>query len=56
MNGQSSKRLKLLFNPKEGDATSKKAYRLAKKQYNSMNREDREKFIKNLETIHNSKQ
>jgi hypothetical protein len=54
--GKACKRLKTLFNPKEGDETSKKAYRLAKKQYKSFNEDEKESFIKNLEIIHNSKQ
>ncbi len=56
MRGKACKRLKTLFNPKEGDETSKKAYRLAKKQYKSFNEDEKKSFIKNLEIIHNSKQ
>lgn len=54
MNGKTAKALRKLFNPKEGDEVSKKAYRVAKRNYQKLNQEQRQEFIKNLETVQNS--
>ena len=54
MNQKSVKKLRKLFNPEEGDETSKKAYRVAKKHYRKLSAEEKAKFIQNLEIIENS--
>jgi len=54
MNGKVSKALRSLFNPEEGNEVSKKAYRIAKKNYKQLNQQDKKNFIKNLETVQNS--
>ena len=54
MNGRSCKLLRKLFNPAEGDAISKKSYRVAKKHFQKLDDKEKVEFIKNLETIHNS--
>lgn len=56
MRGKVCKILKTLFNPKEGDETSRKAYRIAKKQYKNMNEDEKKSFILNLQKIQNSQQ
>lgn len=56
MRGKACKILKTLFNPKEGDETSRKAYRIAKKQYKNMSEDEKKSFVQNLQKIHNSKQ
>lgn len=55
MNGKAAKKLKQLFNPKEGDEISKKSYRVAKKHYNKLNKEEKQKFLSNLNQVQNSK-
>ena len=55
MNQKSCKKLRQIFNPQEGDAISKKSYRIAKKHYRRLSPEEKSQFIKNLETIQNSK-
>jgi len=54
MNGKVSKALRSLFNPREGNEISKKAYRIAKKNYKQLNQQEKKDFIKNLETVQNS--
>tara|TARA_B000000557_G_scaffold257453_1_gene250776 strand:- start:3503 stop:3667 length:165 start_codon:yes stop_codon:yes gene_type:complete len=53
MNKQAVKRLKLIFNPKEGGEASRRAYRLAKKKYTRLPSSEKANFIKHLELIHN---
>jgi len=53
MNKKAVKRLKLIFNPQEGDEVSNRSFRLAKKKYTRMSSEEKKEFIKHLELIHN---
>jgi len=53
MNKRIVKKLKLIFNPKEGGEVSRRAYRLAKKKYTRLSSTEKENFIKHLELIHN---
>lgn len=54
MNGQAAKKLRQLFNPKEGDEISKKAYKKAKKHFKQLTDQDKSEFIKNLEKVQQS--
>jgi|TARA_A200000159_G_C7334329_1_gene344378 hypothetical protein len=55
MNGRTTKKLKKLFNPEEGDEISKKSYRVAKKHYNRLNKQEKKDFLANLNKVNNSK-
>ena len=54
MNGRTTKKLRKLFNPKDGDEISKRAYKKSKKHFQKLTPEQKHEFIKNLETVQQS--